>query len=103
MTVPFGWDEAQRECGRLAADNVRLRVENARLSRMVSRLTAGRMAKRLTTGQAAAMAGISHDTVGRLFDAGRLSGVRLPSGVRLVDADSMRRLLEFGASGPRKE
>ncbi len=40
MTVPFGWDEAQRECERLAADNVRLRVENGRLSREVSVLTA---------------------------------------------------------------
>jgi excisionase family DNA binding protein len=56
---------------------------------------------RMTTGEAAALAGVSDDTIARWFDAGLLSGLRLPAGGRRIDIASVRRLLADGAGTGR--
>lgn len=58
---------------------------------------------RITTGEAAALAGVSDDTIARWFDAGLLGGLRLPHGTRRVDLSSLRRLLaESERPGPSR-
>ncbi len=58
---------------------------------------------RITTGEAAALAGVSDDTIARWFDAGLLGGLLLPHGTRRVDLASLRRLLAEGERpGPNR-
>lgn len=45
--------------------------------------------KRVTTGAAATMLGVQRETVAKLFDTGRLTGIKLPSGHRKIDVRSV--------------